>query len=60
MARELVGLNPDVIISVNTAALLALQKLTTTIPIVMLGTADPVGLGLVRSLARPATSQACL
>jgi putative tryptophan/tyrosine transport system substrate-binding protein len=53
MARELVGLNPDVIISVNTAALLALQKLTTTIPIVMLGTADPVGLGLVRSLARP-------
>jgi ABC-type uncharacterized transport system substrate-binding protein len=53
MAGELVGLNPDVIISVNTAALLALQKLTTTIPIVMLGTADPVGLGLVRSLARP-------
>jgi ABC-type uncharacterized transport system substrate-binding protein len=53
MAGELVSLNPDVIISVNTAALLALQKLTTTIPIVMLGTADPVGLGLVRSLARP-------
>jgi putative tryptophan/tyrosine transport system substrate-binding protein len=53
MAGELVGLNPDVIISVNTAALLALQKVTTTIPIVMLGTADPVGLGLVRSLARP-------
>jgi ABC-type uncharacterized transport system substrate-binding protein len=53
MAGELVGLKPDVIISVNTAALLALQKVTTTIPIVMLGTADPVGLGLVRSLARP-------
>jgi putative tryptophan/tyrosine transport system substrate-binding protein len=53
MAGELVSLNPDVIISVNTAALLALQKLTTTIPIVMLGTADPVGVGLVRSLARP-------
>jgi putative tryptophan/tyrosine transport system substrate-binding protein len=53
MAGELVSLNPDVIISVNTAALLALQKRTTTIPIVMLGTADPVGLGLVRSLARP-------
>jgi putative ABC transport system substrate-binding protein len=53
MAGELVGLNPDVIISVNTAALLALQNVTTTIPIVMLGTADPVGLGLVRSLARP-------
>ena len=53
MAGELVGLNPNVIRSVNTATLLALQKLTTTIPIVMLGTADPVGLGLVRSLARP-------
>jgi putative ABC transport system substrate-binding protein len=53
MAAELVHLNPDVIISVNTAALLALQKATTTIPIVMLGTADPVALGLVRSLARP-------
>jgi ABC-type uncharacterized transport system substrate-binding protein len=53
MAAELVRLNPDVIISVNTAALLALQKVTTTIPIVMLGTADPVALGLVRGLARP-------
>jgi len=53
MAAELVRLNPDVIISVNTAALLALQKATTTIPIVMLGTADPVAVGLVRSLARP-------
>ena len=53
MAAELVRLNPDVIISVNTAALLALQKATTTIPIVMLGTADPVVVGLVRSLARP-------
>jgi putative tryptophan/tyrosine transport system substrate-binding protein len=53
MAADLVRLNPDVIISVNTAALLALQKATTTIPIVMLGTADPVALGLVRSLARP-------
>ena len=53
MAAELVRLNPDVIISVNTAALLALQKATTTIPIVMLATADPVASGLVRGLARP-------
>jgi putative ABC transport system substrate-binding protein len=53
MAAELVRLNPDVIISANTAALLALQKATTTIPIVMLSTADPVASGLVRSLARP-------
>jgi putative ABC transport system substrate-binding protein len=56
MAAELVRLNPDVIISVNTAALLALQKATTTIPIVMLGTADPVAAGLVRSLARPGSN----
>ena len=53
MAAELVLLNPDVIISVNTAALLALQRATTTIPIVMLATADPVASGLVRGLARP-------
>ena len=53
MAAELVRLNPDVIISGNTAALLALQKATTTIPIVMLATADPVASGLVRGLARP-------
>src|SRR5438094_722724 len=53
MATETIRLNPDVVISVNTAALLALQKITTTIPIVMLGTADPITLGLVRSLARP-------
>jgi ABC-type uncharacterized transport system substrate-binding protein len=53
MAAELVRLNPDVIISGNTAALLELQKATTTIPIVMLGTADPIASGLVRGLARP-------
>jgi ABC-type uncharacterized transport system substrate-binding protein len=53
MAADLVRLNPDLIISVNTAALLALQRATTTIPIIMLGTADPVALGLVGSLARP-------
>ena len=53
MAQELVSLNPDVIVSVNTVALQTLQRATTTIPIVMLGTADPVSVGLVRSLAKP-------
>jgi putative ABC transport system substrate-binding protein len=52
-AVELVHQNLDVIISTNTAALLALQKATRTTPIVMLGTADPVASGLVESLARP-------
>ena len=50
MAAELVRLNPDVIISVNTTALLALQKTTTTIPIVMLATADPVAPAVVLAL----------
>jgi putative tryptophan/tyrosine transport system substrate-binding protein len=53
MAAELVRLNVDVIISGNTAALLALQKATQTIPIVMLGPGDPVATGLVGSLAGP-------
>src|SRR6266516_6815801 len=53
MAAELVRLNVDVIISGNTAALLALQKVTQTIPIVMLGPGDPLAMGLVGSLARP-------
>jgi putative tryptophan/tyrosine transport system substrate-binding protein len=52
-AAEMVHQNLDVIVSTNTAALLALQKATTIIPIVMLGTADPVASGLVESLARP-------
>jgi putative tryptophan/tyrosine transport system substrate-binding protein len=53
MVAETVGLNPDVIVSANTAVLLALQKATTTIPIVMMGPGDPAGVGLVGSLARP-------
>jgi ABC-type uncharacterized transport system substrate-binding protein len=53
MAAELVGLNVDMIISGNTAGLLALQKLTQAIPIVMLGPGDPLGVGLVATLARP-------
>jgi putative tryptophan/tyrosine transport system substrate-binding protein len=53
MAAELVRLNPDVIVSANTAALLALQKETQTIPIVMMGPGDPLAVGIVNSLARP-------
>jgi ABC-type uncharacterized transport system substrate-binding protein len=49
----LAHLNVDVIISGNTAALLALQKATQTIPIVMAGPGDPLAVGLVDSLARP-------
>lgn len=44
----------DVLVAGGTDAPLALQKATTTIPIVMASASDPVGRGLVKSLARPA------
>jgi putative ABC transport system substrate-binding protein len=53
MAAELVRLNPDILMSGNSAAVRALRAATSTIPIVMLGTGDPLGLGFVASLARP-------
>ena len=52
-AAELVALKPDVIVSSGTPALTILRDLTTEIPIVMAGAGDPVGTGLVASLARP-------
>ena len=52
-ASELVSLRPDVLASFGTPAIKALRDLTAEIPIVMFGTGDPVGTGLVDSLARP-------
>jgi putative tryptophan/tyrosine transport system substrate-binding protein len=52
-AAELVGLSPDVILASTAPAVMALQEQTRTIPIVFLLVVDPVGLGLVQSLARP-------
>jgi putative ABC transport system substrate-binding protein len=53
LARELVDAKPDVIIAVTSRGAAELKKLTSTIPIVMTLVADPVGMGLVESLARP-------
>ena len=53
MAAELVGLKVDVIVAASPPAVRAVQKATTTIPIVFAAVGDPVGLGFVASLARP-------
>src|SRR5438067_7840999 len=52
LVAELVGLKMDVLVAPTSQAALAAKKATGTIPIVMVG-ADPVGLGLAASLARP-------
>jgi putative ABC transport system substrate-binding protein len=53
LAAELVASKPDVIVTVATQATLAAKAVTTTIPLVMAYVADPVGTGIVSSLARP-------
>jgi putative ABC transport system substrate-binding protein len=53
LATELVQLQVDVIVAAGAPAISAAQKATTTIPIVMGTTGDPVGSGFIRSLARP-------
>ena len=53
LAAELVRLNVDVIIAGGGPTVPALKQVTTTIPIVMAASGDPVAEGHVRSLARP-------
>jgi putative ABC transport system substrate-binding protein len=50
---EFVGLAPDVIVTGTTPAAIVLQRETRSIPVVFVNLADPVGTGLVRSLANP-------
>lgn len=50
---ELSALKVDVIVTAGTPASLAVKKTTTSIPLVMVAVGDPVGSGLVASLARP-------
>jgi putative ABC transport system substrate-binding protein len=53
VAKELVGLIPDVILPSTTQMLAAVQAETHSIPIVFVNVSDPIGTGLVASLARP-------
>ena len=53
LAAELVRLNVDLIVTSGNPPALEAKKATSTIPIVMVISGDPVGLGLVASLARP-------
>jgi len=53
LAVELVRLEVDVLVATTSAAVQAAMNATRTIPIVMAGGGDPVGLGFVASLARP-------
>jgi putative tryptophan/tyrosine transport system substrate-binding protein len=53
LAAELVALKVDIIVASPTAAALAAKDATRTIPIVMVGAADPVRTGVITSLAHP-------
>ena len=53
LARDLVALKPEVIVAAADMVATALQRETRAIPIVFVGAIDPVGAGLVASLARP-------
>jgi putative tryptophan/tyrosine transport system substrate-binding protein len=53
LAAELVGLKPDVIVSVSHRVSLEVKRATSTIPVIFAHVNDPVGVGLVPSLAHP-------
>jgi putative ABC transport system substrate-binding protein len=53
LVDEIIALKPDVLLGANTGAARAMKQKTTTIPIVLGTSGDPVGDGLVHSLSRP-------
>jgi putative tryptophan/tyrosine transport system substrate-binding protein len=55
LVDEVIALRPDVVLAAEDAAL-AVRERTTSIPIVLIGSIDPVRAGLVHSLARPGTN----
>ena len=56
LAKELIALQPDVILTVSTPVTAALQRETSAIPIVFLGVSDPIGSGFAANLARPGSN----
>lgn len=56
LAADLLRLQPDVIVSVGPSPTMAFKQLDPHIPVVFVAVADPIGLGLANSLARPGGS----
>jgi putative tryptophan/tyrosine transport system substrate-binding protein len=56
LAKELVALQPDVVLCQASPATSALQRQTRSIPIVFVGVADPIGSGFITNLARPGSN----
>jgi putative tryptophan/tyrosine transport system substrate-binding protein len=56
LAAELTRLQVDVIVAIGTSAAVAAKRATLTVPIVLVRVGNPVGSGLVRSLASPGTN----
>jgi ABC transporter substrate binding protein len=55
-AAELVALTPDVVLAAGTLSVMALQRVSRTLPIVFVEVSDPVGAGLVERLDKPGGS----
>jgi putative ABC transport system substrate-binding protein len=53
LAKELLALQPDVVLATTTPAVAALQRESSAVPIVFTGVSDPIGSGFVASLNRP-------
>jgi putative ABC transport system substrate-binding protein len=53
LVNELAALHPDVIVTAGTPAALAVQRTAPATPLVMVAVGDPVGTGLVKTLAQP-------
>ena len=53
LAKELVAMQPDVILGHTPGATIAIQRETRTIPIVFVNVSDPIGMGFISTLPRP-------